>query len=93
MNLHFSDHAKEQMEDRDISIEMILGVVENPEQKYNQEIDETVCQSKVNFGEKVYLLRVFVNYTESPPTVISVYRTSKIQKYWRKGWKLNMTRK
>ena len=85
MDIHFSNHAKEQMEDREISFEMVLEVVENPGQKYNQEIDETVCQSKMNFGEKVYLLRVFVNYTESPPIIISVYRTSKIQKYWRKG--------
>ena len=64
---------------------MVLKVVENPAQKYNQEIDETVCQSKVNFDKKKYLLRVFVNFTEKPPVVISVYRTSKIQKYWRKG--------
>ncbi len=58
---------------------MVLKVVENPAQKYNQEIDETVCQSKVNFDKKKYLLRVFVNFTEKPPVVISVYRTSKIQ--------------
>ena len=26
--------------------------------------DETVCQSKVNFGIKTYLLRVFINFTK-----------------------------
>ncbi len=83
MNFNLSDHAKEQIEDRDIPTEMVLKVVKNPEQKYNTEIDETVCQSKVIFGEKTYLLRVFVNFTKNPPIVISVYRTSKIKKYWR----------
>ena len=85
MEIQFSGHAKEQMEDRDIPIEMVLEVVEKPEQKYDQEIDETVCQSKMKFGEKVYLLRVFVNFSRNPPVIISVYRTSQIQKYWRKG--------
>ncbi len=62
---------------------MVLEVVKNAEQKYNTEIDETVCQSKVIFGEKTYLLRVFANFTKNPPIVISVYHTSKIKKYWR----------
>ncbi|MGK5094669.1 DUF4258 domain-containing protein [Deltaproteobacteria bacterium TL4] len=84
MKIHFSDHAKEQMVDRGISVEMVLEVIENPEQKYNQELDETVCQAKINFDEKLYLLRVFVNFIKHPPIVISVYRTSKIHKYWRK---------
>jgi hypothetical protein len=83
MNFNLSDHAKEQIEDRDIPTEMVLEVAKNPEQKYNNEIDETVCQSKVIFGEKSYLLRVFVNFTKNPPIITSVYRTSKIKKYWR----------
>ena len=83
MELHLSDHAKEQIADRDIPAEMVLEVVKNPAQKYNNDIDETICQSKVSLGEKTYLLRVFVNFTKKPPVVISVYRTSKIKKYWR----------
>ncbi len=35
MNFNLSDHAKEQIEDRDIPTEMVLEVVKNPEQKYN----------------------------------------------------------
>ena len=83
MEFKLSDHAKEQMKDRDIPSEMVLEVDMNPEQTYNNDIDETVCQSKVTFGEKSYLLRVFVNLTEKPPIIISAYRTSKIKKYWR----------
>ena len=83
MDIYFSSHAKEQLADRDIPIEMVLEVVKNPEQKYNYDTDETICQSRVIFGEKTYLLRVFMNFTKTPPVVISVYRTSKILKYWR----------
>lgn len=84
MKFKLSDHAKEQMEDREIPPEIVLGVAKNPEQTYNNDIDETVCQPKVTFGEKNYLLRVFVNLTGNPPIIISAYRTSKIKKYWRK---------
>ncbi len=84
MKFYFSDHVKEQIEDRNIPTEKVLEVAENPSQRYNHDVDETVCQSKVVFDEKAYLLRVFVNFTKKPPVIISVYRTSKIQKYWRK---------
>lgn len=83
MKPKFSDHAKEQIKDRDIPVEMVLEVVKNPAQKYNNDIDETVCQSKVVWEEKTYLLRVFVNFTKKPPVIISAYRTNKIEKYWR----------
>lgn len=32
---------------------------------------------------KTYLLRVMVNATREPPVVVTVYRTSKIARYWR----------
>ena len=85
MEIHLSKHAKQQLADRNIPAERVWQVVEHPEQKYNQAIDETVCQSRVIFGEKLYLLRVFVNFTKIPPMIISVYRTSKVSKYWRQG--------
>ena len=42
-----------------------------------------VCyQSKVTMDGKLYLLRAMVNETANPPVVVTVYRTSKIDKYW-----------
>jgi hypothetical protein len=38
---------------------------------------------KVTINEKQYLLHVFVDETVSPATVVTVYCTSKIAKYWR----------
>jgi len=41
-------------------------------------------QSKVDFGEgKIFLLRAIVDDKVEPASVITVYRTSKISKYWR----------
>lgn len=79
-----SKHAKEQIVDRGIPEEVVRDVVKAPEQKYHtNNIDETVCQSKKIFEDKVYLVRVYVNFCKEPPVIISAYRTSKIEKYWR----------
>ena len=44
----------------------------------------TCFQSRVDIGEKQYLLRVMVNDSVDLPIVVTVYRTNKIAKYWRK---------
>ena len=42
--------------------------------------------AKVDFGEgKIFLIRAIVDDTIIPATVVTVYRTSKIAKYWRTG--------
>jgi hypothetical protein len=38
-------------------------------------------QSIITMNEKPYLVRLIVE-TGDPPTVITVYRTSRIDKYW-----------
>ena len=44
-----------------------------------------VRQSRVPFppADTVYLVRVFVDVAAGTETVVTVYRTSKIDKYWR----------
>ena len=37
----------------------------------------------MEINEKVYLVRVMVNEKLRPPKVVTVYRTSKISKYWK----------
>jgi hypothetical protein len=45
--------------------------------------NRTIHQSRLRFEDgKMYLLRVVVAEDEQPPVIISVYRTSKIEKYW-----------
>lgn len=33
--------------------------------------------------EKIYLLRVFVDIDRQPAEVVTAYRTSKVEKYWK----------
>lgn len=44
-----------------------------------------VYQSRFQIGDppKTYLVRVFVDVDVIPPVVVTVYRTSKVAKYWR----------
>jgi hypothetical protein len=59
------------------------AVLESPMQKVPEQ-DEIVCyQSKIQIGGSPYLLRVMVNEVKVPFLVVTVYKTSKISKYWR----------
>ena len=77
-----SNHAKEQMEFRQISLEIVMSVLSNPQQIHTVK-GKRIYQSIINFeGEGDYLVRVFVNIEKEPYNVITVYRTSKIEKYY-----------
>ncbi len=56
-----------------------------PEQMDMIREGRAVYQSRFEMGEplKIYILRVFVDIDRKPPYVVTVYRTSKIEKYWR----------
>jgi hypothetical protein len=42
-------------------------------------------QSRMEYEEpgKIYLLRVFVDTDRRPAEVVTAYRTSKLEKYWK----------
>lgn len=83
MNFVFSGHAKQELVNRRIPQELAEGVLRNPQQKF-PDSEDTVCyQSLVELAGKSYLLRLFVNETVDPAVVATLYRTSKIKKYWR----------
>ena len=44
---------------------------------------QVVYQAKIDLEEppKTYILRVFVDIDRKPPEVVTVYKTSKIEKY------------
>lgn len=70
------------MADRQIPFYLLQMVLERPQQ--NLEDDGlTVYQSQVTVNNKTQLLRVFVNDSVTPMIVVTVYLTSKIDKYWR----------
>jgi hypothetical protein len=72
------------MNRRQIPEEVVLAVLENPEQVVAEREGLVAYQSRVAFesaGEM--LVRAIVDEHARPPRVISVYRTSKIEKCWR----------
>jgi hypothetical protein len=82
-----TDHARMEMARRQISEAEVANVLSAPEQTERLREGREVYQSRMNWGEpsKTYLLRVFVDLDRDPPEVVTVYRTSKVDKYWRRG--------
>jgi hypothetical protein len=84
MRYKISRHAQTEMERRGISQSLIESVLDNPQQIVLERDGRKVYQSQVDFGSgKAFLLRVIVADNVDPKVVITVYRTSKIEKYWR----------
>jgi hypothetical protein len=83
-NYVLTDHARLEMQRRSISEEEVAIVVTAAEQSEPLRPGRCVYQSRLSSGDppKAYLLRVFVDVDRDPPEVVTVYRTSKVQKYW-----------
>jgi len=81
----YTDHAISEMARRGISKDEVAVVLAKPEQLETVRAGRTVYQSKLNLGDplKEYVLRVFVDIDRNPPQIVTAYRTSKIEKYWR----------
>jgi hypothetical protein len=72
-----SEHAAQQMAKRQINTADALCVLAAPEQVLEVRPGRVVAQGLVGG----YLLRLFVDVDRIPAEVVTVYRTSKIEKY------------
>jgi hypothetical protein len=77
----FSNHAIEQIESRSLSKPMIEDILRSKEKKIIKAGNIDIYQKIVIEFDKPYLYRVFVNNTKKPYLVVTVYKTSKIEKY------------
>ena len=86
-NYSISDHARFEMNRRGLAEEVVLSVLDAPEQRLQVRPGRIVLQSRISMGSpaKTYLIRVFVDLDTDPPEVVTVYRTSKVAKYWRQA--------
>lgn len=83
MRFNLSRHAKYEMRRRSIPSDLLQSVLETPQQIVPQAGNKRVYQSQLDFGGgRIFLLRAVVDDSSDPATVITVYRTSKIAKYW-----------
>lgn len=63
---------------------LLKELVNDPKQMLELEDDKIIYQSIIEFdNKKKYLVRVIVAKNKNPKTIITVYKTSKIKKYWR----------
>lgn len=69
---------------RSIPRDLLDQAIETPQEIVPGPGGRKVYQSQLDFGKgRIFLLRVIVDDRTEPPTVATVYRTSKIDKYWR----------
>ena len=69
-----------------LDAEIIRKVLADPEQKVEVREGRVIFQSRVGLGmpERTYLVRVVVDVDRWPAEVVTVYRTTKLSKYWRR---------
>ena len=76
MKYSFSQHALQQMMFREITKEIVDGLLSGPDQIVEQD-DLMVFQGIIkDFQEQRFLIRVFVNVGKNPPLIVTVYKTS-----------------
>jgi hypothetical protein len=84
VNFIFSRHAEQEMERRAIPAALVQSVLQNPQQIVPEYGDRKAYQSQLDFGHgRIFLLRAIIDDTADPAVVVTVYRTSKIDMYWR----------
>jgi len=84
MEFRLSRHAEEEMTRRRIPRALVDSVLERPHQRLPQAGAKEILQSRVEAEDgRIYLVRAVVATDREPPLVITVYRTTKIGKYWR----------
>ena len=82
----FKAHARYEMQVRGIMVDEVERVLSSPEQVLEVRPGRRVYQSRLEANEpnKTYLVRVFVDVDRDPAQVVTVYRTTKVAKYWRR---------
>jgi hypothetical protein len=83
LDFNLSKHAEEELGRRKIPRAFLDEVLRHPDQVVPERGTEKAYQSRFDFGNgRIFLVRVIVDDTVSPAIVVTVYRTSKIKKYW-----------
>lgn len=84
MRFTLSYHARQEMDRRKIPLSLLESVLQHPQQIVLEREGKKAYQSQVDFGDgRLFLLRAIVDDEIEPVLIVTVYRTSKIAKYWR----------
>jgi len=84
MRFVISRHAEEEIRRRQIPLGWLQALLRNPQQRIPQSGGKEILQSRMASEHgKMFLLRAVVAVDRDPPIVVTAYRTSRIEKYWR----------
>lgn len=81
MKIDFSEHAKNQMTERNISEDEIISAIIYPDKIIKQTLDKFQAAKLINKSGKRYLLIVVHRKINSSKKVITAFLTTKIKKY------------
>ena len=84
MEIIISDHARFEAKRRDVPIDLVMEITQSPQQAVISINGRIICQSRLIDPKlnKEMLFRVVVKDVANQRLVITVYKTSKIEKYW-----------
>lgn len=85
MKIKLLKHLKEQAKEREIDVKFIKETLLNPEQIVSESTGLKIAQRKFFENKKQYLIRVIFGEEKDLIIGITVYKTSKIKKYWREN--------
>jgi hypothetical protein len=83
MEYVLTTHAREEMVRRQIDPAWVEQVMKKPEQRLPGTGNRAILQTRIKTEGKIFLVRCIVEDLRNPPVVVTVYRTTKIAKYWR----------
>ena len=82
MSFKLSNHARQELVRRDIALAEVESVLAAPGQIVPEHGGILCYQSQTTCDGKPCLLRVMVNEAGEAMVIVTIYRTSKISKYW-----------
>jgi hypothetical protein len=84
MKIEFTNHALDEIKRRGFDIEQLKRVLSSPGQIVDSFNNRKVYQELIEFiDKKKYVVRIIVEETGDSLRVVTVYKSSKISKYWR----------
>ncbi len=84
MKIQFSEHALERMRSRSLTTDQIKEAIKNPDEQFHNQIGKIVHKIlNDDESQEKSLLRIFYKEEEDRILIISAYKTSKIEKYWK----------
>ena len=83
LKFSISKHAVEEMARRQISLEQVESLMNHPDQIVEAHGGLVCYQCLSTKNGKPGLLRAIINDASNPKNIVTIYRTTKIKKYWK----------